>query len=120
VDSEKYLTSMIKDMNDALMTGGIVYSTYSNAKIGGALLIKSIKAESWTPSLAEEYQRMLLIRGWKKKNSTPGRSNLLCKEGMLARIDEAPSLDGSRGPQQLVYGFAMSYNLRTRRDCLSS
>jgi hypothetical protein len=112
-DSEKHLLSMAKDMGDALTAGGGVYSTYSNAKIGGAIVIENIKAASWTPTLAEEYKRILIERGWKENRST----HSLCRDGMLARIDTTPSTDSSNGSPQLVYGFAMSYSLRTRRIC---
>jgi hypothetical protein len=118
VDSESQLLSMKKDMDDALTAGGSVYSKYSNPKFGGALMIVNIEGASRTPGLADEYQRILLERGWKINDATTEHSYLLCKDGMLARINEIPSTDTSGGSPQWVYRFAMSYSLRTRRSCV--
>jgi hypothetical protein len=117
-DSETHLTFMIKDMDKALTAGGNVDSVYSNARFGGALLIKHVKAASWTPALPDEYQRILLMRGWKKRSGATEPGISLCKDGVLARIDVTPSTDASRGAPQLVFGFSMSYNLSTRKSCI--
>ncbi|MGY6161641.1 hypothetical protein [Paraburkholderia strydomiana] len=116
-DSEIHLIQMTTDMDSALTAGGVVDSVYSNAKFGGALLIKNIKAESWVPSLPETYEVLLLVRGWKRKDSTMKEGILLCKNGMLARIDTTPSIDASHGTPRSVYGFAMSFSLRIQKEC---
>jgi hypothetical protein len=117
--SEARLASMNADMDYALGAGGDVESIYSNAKFGGALLIKNIKAASWTPRLVGEYQTMLLNRSWVIDVSETKKEIFLCKDGMLARIDSSPSTDASHGVPQLVYGFSMSYNANTLKRCKS-
>ncbi|MDR5735818.1 filamentous hemagglutinin N-terminal domain-containing protein [Caballeronia sp. LZ025] len=116
-DSEARLAVMTADMHNALVAGGSIQSTYSNAKFGGALLITNIHAASWKQNLAETYRDILISRGWRQQESSINQSTILCKDGILARIDVAPTIDATRGPAQLVYGFSMSYNLSTRRIC---
>jgi hypothetical protein len=114
--SEAHLAVMAADMEHALAVGGDVGSSYSNAKFGGALLIKNIKASSWTSRLFIEYQKVLEERGWVISTSDTNKEALLCKNGMLARIDSIPSTDASHA-SQLVYGFSMSYNAKTLKTC---
>jgi hypothetical protein len=115
--SEAHLAVMAVDMDYALAAGGDVDSSYSNAKFGGALLIKQIKAASWTSRLFIEYQKVLKERGWVISTSDTNKEVLLCKNGMLARIDSVPSIDASHGVSRSVYGFSMSYSANTFRTC---
>ncbi|MDR5802254.1 hypothetical protein [Caballeronia sp. LZ001] len=115
--SEDHLAVMAADMSHALVAGGDVNSVYSNAKSGGALLIKNITAESWTPELTVEYQKKLRESGWATLESKKLREVLLCKNGMLARIDTKPSTDASHGIPRMIYGFSMSYSANSLRTC---
>jgi len=117
--SEAHLAVMAADMDYALAAGGDVDSSYSNAKFGGALLIKHIKAASWTSRLFIEYQKALEEHGWVISTSNTNKEVLLCKNGMLARIDSIPSTDASHGVSRFVYGFSMSYSANTLRTCRS-
>lgn len=115
-ESEAHLEAMIRDMDAALKVGGIVDSTNSSAKFGGALLIKNINANSWNLDLAKAYQRELMKRGWVRK-SNDENVLILCKNHMLARINDFPEKDSSRGLPRDVYGFSMIYDVRTKKEC---
>lgn len=115
-DSQKHLTVMIEDMDSILKMGGSVDSEYSNAKIGGALLIKNIKSESWSIDLAKAYRLDLMSRGWLEK-STNENFIRLCKDGMLAKINLFPEKDSSLGFPHNIYGFSMVYDMKTIREC---
>lgn len=116
-ESEEHLALMTLDMASALEAGGAIGSSYSNAKFGGAILIKNIKAATWSPNLLDSYQRILISRGWTRKIERTKERLLLCKNGILARIDLQPSTDASQGTSQLIYGFSMSYSASTLKAC---
>ncbi|WP_322048391.1 hypothetical protein [Paraburkholderia sp. J67] len=116
VESEEHLATMTRDMDAALKTGGVVDSTYSNAKIGGSLLIKDITAHSWNPEMAKAYQLELTKRGWVQR-SNDGNVITLCKNHMLAKINTFPEKDSSRGLPRDVYAFSMIYDARTAKEC---
>jgi hypothetical protein len=114
--SEAQLAGMTVDMDYALREGGVVDSRYSNAKLGGALLYVNILKNSWSKGLAENYKKALLSRGWVEKIEE--RSGLtLCKNNVLATINLAPELDGSRGLLREVYGFSMKYGGNAAKVC---
>lgn len=114
--SEMQLAGMNVDMDYALREGGTVDSRYSNAKFGGALLYVNILKNSWSQGLAEDYKNALLSRGWVEKNVE--RDDLtLCKNKVLATINLAPELDGSRGLPREVYGFSMKYGGDAAKIC---
>jgi hypothetical protein len=115
-ESEEHLETMTRDMDAALKMGGVVDSTYSNAKIGGSLLIKNIDAHSWNPDMANAYKLELARRGWVQKSNDVNVITL-CKDHMLARINVFSEKDSSRGLPRDVYAFAMIYDLRTARSC---
>lgn len=114
--SMEHLEIMSRDMDSALSVGGVVVSTYSNAKIGGSLLMKNISAISWSAGLAENYRRELERRGWVLKVSG-GRAVIMCKDGMIARIGGFSEKDSSRGFSREVYGFSMIYSHETVMEC---
>ena len=116
LDSEAHLKVMVLDMDAALRMGGSVDSTYSNAKVGGALLSKNINANSWNPDVARSYQQELMRRGWVKK-SDDGNTITFCKDNMLARVNLFSEKDNSLGLPHEIYGFAMIYDATTKRLC---
>ncbi len=115
-ESEEHLATMNRDMDVALKIGGVVDSTYSNAKFGGSLLIKNIDAHSWNPEIAKAYQLELTRRGWLQR-SNDGNVVTLCKDHMLAKINAFSEKDSSRGLPRDVYAFAMIYDARTEKEC---
>lgn len=115
-ESEVQLAGMSADMDYALREGGTVDSRYSNAKIGGALPYVNILRVSWSPGLADKYKNALLVRGWVEKNFA-GDCLMLFKKKVLATINLAPGLDGSRGQLREVYGFSMKYGGDAAKIC---
>lgn len=115
-ESEIHLNMMNQEMDIALRVGGVVYSRYSNAKYGGALLFVNVNANSWSRGLAEKYRLVLLSRGWVQR--TDGKGGLLfCKNGVRAKIGFASDVDSSRGQPRPVYGFSMTYSGETIKIC---
>lgn len=117
-DSKIHLSMMNQEMDAALQAGGAVYSRYSNAKYGGALLFVNVSASSWSRGLAERYRLVLLNRGWTQRTSKDGEFSL-CKNGVRARIVLASGVDSSHGGSREVYGLAMTYGGDTIKKCQS-
>src|SRR5579864_8874472 len=93
-ESEIHLNMMNQEMDAALQAGGTIYSRYSNAKYGGALLFVNLNASSWSRDLAERYRLVLLNRGWTQRTSKAGDLSL-CKNGVRARISLVSEVDSS-------------------------
>ncbi|PMS13205.1 hypothetical protein C0Z17_05250 [Trinickia caryophylli] len=107
---------MVQEMDATLKRGGVVDSVYSNAKIGGALLIENINGNSWSRDLAEAYRQELMGRGWVERRSDED-SVVLCKGDMVAKIKLSPERDSSQGLPREVYGFSMVFNVMTMKVC---
>jgi hypothetical protein len=115
-ESNFHLDMMNLDMSVALATGGAVDSRYENAKYGGALLYVNLRANSWSPGLADKYRLALLSRGWRQRAPEKG-SLSLCKNGTIATIHLLSGVDSSRGRSREVYGFSMEYGGDTIKLC---